>query len=126
MTRTTKKKPFPDRKISETFLDFSLPLLEALGSRPSKDRIERVLMITSTVWNSVVLDAVRDNDHYVAKLRESAAVDPEFSAILEFMIARKWAMFANDNRLIGEYSVRYNRYEWRLRVEARGPATPGE
>ena len=126
MKRTKDKKPNPDRKISKTFLDFSLPLLEALGSRPSKDWIERVLVITFTIWNSVVLDAVRDNDHYVAKLRESAAVDPEFSALLEYMIARKWAVFADDNRLIGEYSVRYQHGEWRLRVEARDPTNPSE
>ncbi|MCK7518455.1 MAG: hypothetical protein MZV64_12425 [Ignavibacteriales bacterium] len=50
---------FPDRKISEAFLDFSSPLLDTLGEAATKDEIDKILRITYTVWNAVVIDAVK-------------------------------------------------------------------
>ena len=47
---------FPNRKISETFLEFSSPLLDAIGQAATRDQVEKVLQITYSVWNSIVLD----------------------------------------------------------------------
>jgi len=32
---------FPNRKISETFLEFSSPLLDAIGQAATKDQVEK-------------------------------------------------------------------------------------
>jgi hypothetical protein len=44
---------FPNRKISETFLEYSSPLLDAIGQAATKDQVEKVLQITFSVWNSI-------------------------------------------------------------------------
>ena len=102
MVQKTKKTKFPNRKISETFLDFSSPLLDALGKDVNKYQVEQILKIAFTAWNAVVLDAVKGNIQYVTKLRELTADDPMSAALLEQMISRKQDMFSGDHRMIGE------------------------
>jgi hypothetical protein len=60
---------FPERKISETFMEFAEPLLGFGNEAPTKEQIETVLKVAFTIWNSVVLDAVNGNSHYVDELR---------------------------------------------------------
>ncbi|MBW2431631.1 MAG: hypothetical protein JRF56_21960 [Deltaproteobacteria bacterium] len=59
-----KKKhlKFPNTKISETLLEFSSPLLDATGQAATKNQVEKVLQITYSVWNSIVLDKVRGGE----------------------------------------------------------------
>ncbi|MGD8284795.1 MAG: hypothetical protein PVG08_11840 [Desulfobacterales bacterium] len=75
MVRKTKKTKFPHRKISETFLDFTSPLLDALNKDVTKYQVEQVLKIAFTAWNAVVLDTVKGNTRYVTQLRELTAED---------------------------------------------------
>jgi hypothetical protein len=123
LVRKTKKTKFPHRKISETFLDFTSPLLDALNKDVTKYQVEQVLKIAFTAWNAVVLDMVKGNARYVIKLRELTADDPMSAALLEQMISRKQDMFSGDHRMIGEYRLTLKRGEWRLRTEARGLST---
>jgi len=120
-----KRNKFPNRKISETFLDFSSPIMDALGKNASKYQVEKVLMIAFTVWNSIVLDTVKGSSQYVSILRETLKEDPMSSALIEKMIFRKHDKFSDDHRMIGEYSVTQKNGEWRLRAEARDPWTIG-
>jgi hypothetical protein len=117
-----KKNKFPNRKISETFLDFASPIMDALGKDATKYQVEQVLKIAFTVWNSIVLDTVKGSSEYVSMLRETLKNDPMSSALIEQMIFRKNDMFPDDNRMIGEYSVSVKNGEWRLRAEARDPS----
>lgn len=112
----------PNRKISETFLDFSSPLLDTLGDATTKDEIEKILKITYTVWNAVVIDAVK-NTNYVAEIRESTKHDLGMSALIAQFIKRKKELFRDDLRMIGEYSVTLDGHEWRLRADARDPSS---
>ena len=123
MVRKTKKTKFPHRKISETFLDFSSPLLDALGKDVTKYQVEQVLKIAFTAWNAVVLDTVKGNTQYVTQLRELTAEDPMSAALIEQMISRKQNMYSADHRMIGEYKLTRKSGEWRLRAEARDPST---
>ena len=50
------------RKISETLLDFSMPLLDAIGHGATKQQIERVLRITYSVWNAVNFDSIKSGN----------------------------------------------------------------
>ncbi len=122
MVQKTKKTKFPNRKISETFLDFSSPLLDALGKDAKKYQVEQVLKIAFTAWNAVVLDTVKGNTKYVTQIRELTADDPMSAALIDQMISRKQDIFSGDHRMIGEYRLTQKRGEWRLRAEARDPS----
>ena len=112
---------FPDRKISETFLDFAAPLLEPLGPEPTQEQFEQALKLAFVVWNGVVYDTVNGNDHYLSEIRRLIAQVPQGKAMLDHMVTRKQERFADDHRLIGEYSLRREGNEFRLRAEARIP-----
>jgi DNA-binding HxlR family transcriptional regulator len=120
-----KKKhlKFPNRKISETFLEFSSPLLDAIGQSATKDQVEKVLQITYSVWNSIVLDAARGGEKNISMLRETIKDDQIGSTMIEQLISRKMELYADDLRLIGEFSISQKRGKWRLRADARDPST---
>lgn len=116
-----KKNKFPDKKISETFLNFASPIIDSLGNDPTQDQIESVLKIAFTVWNSVVLDTVRGNSEFVSQIKILMKDDPISSIMFDQMINRKLDMFPDDNRMIGDYKLTKKNNEWRLRAEARDP-----
>jgi hypothetical protein len=115
------KLRFPDRKISETFLQFAEPLLEALGPNLSEAQMKRPLNVAWTVWNAVVYADAAKNNHTLELLRSSTDQAPEAEALVEALIERKRTLFADDHRLIGEYEVFHKDGELRLRAEARDP-----
>ena len=123
MVRKTKKTKFPHRKISQTFLDFSLPLLDTLGEDATKYQVEQVLKIAFTAWNAVVLDTVNGNTQHVTKMRELTTENSMSAALIEQMISRKQDIFSGDHRMIGEYRLTQKIGEWRLWAEARDPST---
>jgi hypothetical protein len=106
-------------KISEAFLEYSFPLLDELGPNATKEQVEKVLQITYTVWNAVVMDMANNNSEYVSLLRKSMKKDPITISIIEQFIERKNDLFSDDLRVIGNYSVKETNNEWRLRAEAR-------
>ncbi|HSM25845.1 MAG TPA: hypothetical protein VK856_13360 [Anaerolineaceae bacterium] len=113
------KKKTIERKISETFLDFSMPILDAIGHGITKQKIESVLRISYSVWNAVNFDAIKGNTKYVTMLRETMEKDFIGRSIVEELISRKKNQFGNDLRVIGEYSLRKVKGEWRLRADVR-------
>lgn len=124
MVLQTKSSPsFSQRKISETFLEFTAPLLGALVGGPTKDQYEQILKFGYTVWNAAVFDAIDGQSKYIAQIRELTAGDPIIAAMTEQLIGRKQTMFADDHRLIGEYTLTWKNGEWCLRAEARDPTT---
>jgi hypothetical protein len=108
-----------ERKISETFLDFSMPLLEALGDRATKQQFESVLRITYSVWNAVNFDSIKGGTKYVSMLRKAMKNDIMGKDLIEELISRKDNKFGNDIRVIGEYTLRMVKGEWRLRADVR-------
>lgn len=113
-----KNLSFPDRKISETFLDFAAPLCVNVENQ---EQIEEILKIAFVIWNSVVLDTLNGNHEQVALLRQTAAQDPIVAAISEQMITRKETLYADDQRLIGDFKFILRNDVWYLRVETRVP-----
>jgi hypothetical protein len=112
---------FPDRKISEAFLEFAEPLLEKEGAPPTAQEAEKVLQLAWTIWNSVVYDTIHGNTEWVTGLRNQIAGHPPLEALIEQMILRKRQLFGDDLRLIGEFKILEKNGEWRLRAEARAP-----
>ena len=96
MARKTDGISFPDRKISETFLDFVAPLLEGAEGKATRKQFDKVLMVGFTVWNSVVYDTVNGDAKYVTWLKQLTVDDSSFTQLLDRMIARKKTLFAHD------------------------------
>ena len=114
-----------ERKISETLLDFSMTVLNAIGDGVTKQEIESVLRITYLVWNAVNLDTLKGGTKYVMLLRQTIGKDFIGRIVVEELIARKQNEFGDDLRLIGEYSFRMVKGEWRLRADVRDPSGIG-
>jgi hypothetical protein len=113
------RKAFPDRKISETFLDFASTLVDFSDPETPKDMLEQTLCIAFLVWNAVVFaDATGDN-RFLRDIRKRLEHDPIEAAILESYVERKRAEFAEDFRLVGEYKLTRSKDMYNLRVEAR-------
>jgi len=126
VTTSKSKLKLPDRKISDTFLQFAEPLLDAFGPNVTEAQMEQPLKIAWTVWNAVVYADVANNGHTLDLLRSSMERDSESKELVEALIDRKRTLFDDDDRLIGEYKLRREGDEWRLWAEARDPTSTNQ
>jgi hypothetical protein len=110
----------PDRKISETFLQFAEPLLETMGPQATQGQMEQLLQLTFTVWNAVVYADATANPQFLDYLRKVTGNDP----LIAGLITRKRELFGDDHRLIGEYKLTRKAGQLHLWAEARNPFTP--
>ena len=121
MKSNEPREQCPDRKISETFLDFASPLLSVLPTGAAKGEYEEVLEIAFVVWNAVVYaDAVGDDAH-IKEIRRLMRDDGTLRLITEELIARKRALFGDDHRLVGDHRVTRQGRGFKLWAEARSP-----
>ena len=111
----------PVRKISETFLRFAAPILHDLPSEAPEDRAREALQVSFTAWNAVVFADVLNDHRYLNEIRRLTADKPESALLLEQLIARKRALFADDERLIGSWEVTRTEDGINLHAEARDP-----
>jgi len=123
MAKSKSTLKYPDRKISDTFLQFAEPLLDAFGPNLTEAQMEQPLMIAWTVWNAVVYADAGGNKQMLEKVRASMKHDPQLKGFVEFLIDRKRLVFGDDPRLIGEYKLFRKDGEIRLRAEARDPSS---
>src|SRR5215469_9038348 len=115
-------KVFPDRKISETFLQFAAPLLQTLPSEAPERQIRAALEVAYTVWNAVIFADVLNNNRYIDEVRRLITANTAGPAMLmEQMIARKRELFADDTRLIGNWKVTRTKDGINLHADARNP-----
>ena len=123
MTRRYRgpSRPLPDRKISETLLDYALPLLEQLEASAPPAAVERALELAVMVWNADVLEQTTDADHYLAEIRETIRLSGMTPALatVDALIERRRRLFSDDLRLIGNFTVSTDGDGLRLRAEAR-------
>ena len=110
----------PDRKISETFQHFAAPLLHDLPEAPERGARE-ALQVSFTAWNAVIFADVLNDDRHLNEIRRLTAGKPETALLMEQMIARKRALFANDARLIGSWEITPTEDGINLRADARDP-----
>lgn len=110
----------PIRKISETLLEFSAPLLEVLPEGAGEPEIRRVLMVGVTVWNAVnVADTGRDVLP-LEQVLEVARTHSSEGALIEMLVERKRGQFGDDRRLIGNWGFRHPAGRLVLWAEVRG------
>ena len=112
---------YPNRKISETFLDFAAPLIRDLPSEAPEQRAQKALEVSFTAWNAVVFADVLNDHRHLDEIRRLTADKPETALLMEQLIARKRALFADDERLIGTWDVTRTGDGINLRADARDP-----
>jgi hypothetical protein len=111
----------PDRKISATFLRFAAPILHDLPSEAPEHRAREALRVSFTAWNAVVFADVLNDHRYLDEIRRLTADKPETALLMEQLIARKRALFADDERLIGSWEVTRTEEGINLHADARDP-----
>lgn len=124
MTRPKSRINIPDRKISETFLEFAEPLLVPLGPRATEYEMNQVLQIAFVVWNAVVYETVKQDAHCLQMLKDLTAGQPEVVSLVNQLIERKRRQFGSDHRLVGDFKLTIQGGELNLRAEARDPTVP--
>ena len=112
---------YPNRKISETFLDFAAPMLDDLPSEAPEQRARHALEVSFTAWNAVIFADVLNDQRPLDEVRRLTAGKPETALLMEQLIARKRALFADDERLIGTWEVTRTADGINLRADARDP-----
>jgi hypothetical protein len=117
-TRTVR---FPDRKISETLLHFAAPILDGLSCDEPERHAREALQVAYTVWNAVIFADVLNDQSHLDQARRLIAGTPQGTTLVELLIARKRALFADDERLIGTYEVRRTADGINVRADARDP-----
>ena len=112
---------FPDRKISETFLDFAAPIMQDLRSEAPEHRAREALQVSFTVWNAVIFADVLHDHAHLDEIRRLTGGNPETGLLMEQMIARKRELFADDERMIGDWEVTRTEDGINVRADARDP-----
>jgi hypothetical protein len=116
---------FPDRKISETFLDFAAPLMEDLPSEALEHKAREALKVCFTVWNAVIFADVLHIHRFLDEIRGLTAAKAGTALLIEQLIARKRSLFANDERMIGNWVLTRTADGINLHAEACDPySTP--
>ena len=116
-----RKARFPDSKISEAILDFAGLTPHALPSEAPERRARDALTVACTVWNAVVFADVLNDPRHLVEVRRLLAGAAEAALLVEQLIARKRALFANDERLIGNFEVTRTADGINVHAEARNP-----
>jgi hypothetical protein len=88
MAKSKSKLKYPDRKISDTLLQFAEPLLDARGSNLTEAQMEEPLVIAWTVWNAVIYADVGEDRYLLDQLRASTAHDPHLKGLIELAADR--------------------------------------
>ena len=112
---------YPNRKISETFLNFAATVLGDLPSEAPEHRAREALQACFTAWNAVVFADVLNDGQHLDEIRRLTADNPKTAMLMEQLIARKRALFADDERLIGSWEVTRTEDGINLRADVRDP-----
>ena len=107
---TTKHPPVvPDRKISETIIDFGAPLVAELDDEQSLDVVRAVFKLIITIWNAhVTAMPVWGKPEPLVQLKallKNPAALPEMIDAYHTLTQRRLAHFADDPRAVGEWDV---------------------
>jgi hypothetical protein len=110
-----------NRKISETFLHFAAPLLDNLPSGVPEHHAQQALQVSFAAWNAVVFADVLNDHRHLDEIRRLTADNPKAALLMEHLIARKRAFFADDERMIGTWELTRTEDGINLRADARDP-----
>jgi hypothetical protein len=90
---------FYGKKVSQVFLEFSMPLINEFGNNVSAvDELEEALKIPWAAWNSVIMGKK-------LKLPKELKNNKEFGTMVKFFEKRKNTEFSQYKYLLGEFEV---------------------
>lgn len=99
----------PDRKISETILEFAEPILKPLGPVPELEPARRVLDLAVAVWNfHAMATPLWGKPHFLAEARAKMAGPdnpPGVATIFETLLERRASLYGDDYRAVGTWSL---------------------
>jgi hypothetical protein len=99
----------PDRKISETILEFAEPILEPLGSVPDLEAARRALDLAVGVWNfHAMATPLWGKPQFLAEARARMAAPgnpPELARIFEQLLERRATLYGGDYRVVGTWDL---------------------
>jgi len=121
MCSARNRPDFPDRKISETLIDFAQPFVAMIDERTTEEQVRHGFLLAVTVWNAVVFDAVDGNTKYLDMIWQRLPSASEDDLLLRHLVDRKKRHFANDMRAIGKFTVTYEEGHLHVTAEARDP-----
>jgi hypothetical protein len=90
-------------------------------SEAPERRARAALTVACTVWNAVVFAEVLNDHWHLDEVRRLISGTPEGAVLTEQLIARKHALFADDERLIGNFEVTRTEDGINIHAEARNP-----
>jgi len=114
----------PSLKISQTFIDFVKPVMPPVDENTTEDQIRTFFELGFMVWNAVLLDSVNKNNFYKGYIEDLLSQNPGFDMFIRPLIERRKTLFANDKRLIGNFTVIYKDGNLNVRAEARAVPKP--
>ena len=79
------------------------------------------LQVAFTVWNAVIFADVLNNHRYLDDVRRLTAEKRGIGLLIEDLVARKRALFADDERLIGNWEVTRTKDGINVHADARDP-----
>jgi hypothetical protein len=110
----------PNRKISETILEFGYPIIAGLPENAPKEELEAVMSLIVSAWNAVILDDWNKTRKFEkAFLKALQPMPKEFESIPRKLIKRKKKEYSSDPRAVGNYWVIEKTGELVFRAEAR-------
>ena len=112
----------PSLKISQTFIDFVKPVMPPVDENTTEEQIRTIFEIGFMVWNAVLLDSVNKNDFHNEYIVNLLSENPGFDMFIKPLIERRKTLFANDKRMIGDFTVTYKDGNINVRAEARAPS----
>lgn len=110
----------PERKISETILEFGEPIIDVLSPRATKEEFAHIMQIVVSAWNAVVLDEWNDTSHFESGfLAAFDSAPPQLQAMAADLVLRKKKKFSDDPRGVGKYEVLEKHGQLVFRADAR-------
>ena len=116
----------PQRKISETIIDFGAPLIQDLDPNPPIEIVRATFTIVITVWDAHVMAMpVWGKPEVLAQLRallRTPNAAPQLIDTYTALSARRLEHFRDDPRAVGEWNVQFDQAGGiRLHCEAHVP-----
>ena len=85
-----------------------------------KKILENIFLVTTTVWNALVLDKIEGGNKYLTELLLRAATGPDgLNRQVDMLIERKKKLFSEHMYTISDQNVRWENDQWILNATAR-------
>ena len=102
-------------------MQFAAPIIHDLPSEAPEHRAREALQVSFTAWNAVIFADVLNDPGSLDEIRRLTAGKPETALLVDQLIERKRSLFADDDRMIGDWEVTRTEDGINVRAEARDP-----